>query len=116
MAQAFDLAAIVNTAGAPFLRALCEGAGTPDADIVQLGRGAVPPSFAPRTPCRLCVKRSPSENPRLQPRSTHCHFDRNPERSDGKRRNLLFLGHGSHETARVGQTLLSVAFDLDVDL
>ena len=31
VAQAFDLAAITNTVGAPFLRALCEGAGTTNA-------------------------------------------------------------------------------------
>ncbi len=30
------------------------------------------------------------ERTRLKPPLTHCHFDRSPERSDGKRRNLLF--------------------------
>jgi hypothetical protein len=32
VAQAFDLAGITSKAGAPFLRVLCEGAGTTNAD------------------------------------------------------------------------------------
>jgi hypothetical protein len=39
VAQAFDLATAAVMAGAPFLRALCEGAGTTDTDLAQRSAG-----------------------------------------------------------------------------
>jgi hypothetical protein len=48
VAQAFDLAAITNTVGAPFLRVLCEGAGTTNVCRSEAPPASrIPPSTMP---------------------------------------------------------------------